>query len=85
MGRRELGSVIGIVRLSTKVLHNVPVLAGDCHGVVGVNRIGLEPVRERSCDQLVEHAALVDVEVISGLVVSPVSQVPGVVVDLVRR
>lgn len=72
MGGRELGSVIRVVRLSAKVLHDVSVFARDCHGIVGVDRIGLEPVGEGSCGQLVEHTALVDVEVVSGFVVSPV-------------
>lgn len=80
--RLELRPVPRVVRLPTKVLHYNLVLARDGHRVVCVNGIRLEPVGERASGQLIEHTALVDIEVIADLVVTPVGQVTSIVINL---
>lgn len=49
---------------------------------MGVNGVSLEPVGERALGELVENTALVNVEIVADLVVTPVGQVSRVVVDL---
>lgn len=49
---------------------------------MGIDGIGLEPIREGSSRKLVEDTSLVDIQVVTNLIVSPVSQVPRIVIDL---
>ena len=54
------------------------------HGIVGVDGIALEVVREGPNEELIEHASLIHVEVIGDLVVAPACQVARVVVRCVE-
>lgn len=80
--RNKRRAVVGVVRLPSQVLHDVSVFAGDCHGVVSVDGIGLEVVGEGTQTQLVEDTSLVDAEVESGLGVTPIGEVLGRVIKL---
>ncbi|KAI6768632.1 hypothetical protein HG531_010821 [Fusarium graminearum] len=66
-----------------QVGENLVVLCGDDHGVVGVDRVTLEVLRECTQEELIEDAAMVDVEVVVNLLVTPVGQVAGMVVNSV--
>lgn len=70
------------MNLPAQILHDLSVLTGDCHGVMSVDRVRLEPVGERSGGELVENTALVDAEVISDLGITPVGEVSRVIIDL---
>lgn len=82
LGRVVRRTVVGVVRLSAEVLHDVPVLTGDGHGVVSVDGVRLVPVGESAEAELVEDTALVDVQVVAGLSVTPVGHVSSVLVNL---
>lgn len=75
-------SVPRIIVFSPKILHDLLILRRDCHGLVGVDRVCFEMMRERAQEQLVEAASLLHVEVVSYLGVSVIREVLGVVVDL---
>jgi len=51
-------------------------------GTYGINGIRLEMIRERSKEQLVEHAALFDIQIVLHLAVTPVCEVLWMVVNL---
>jgi hypothetical protein len=49
---------------------------------MSIDGIGLEPIGESFGCKFVEHTALVDIEVVTNLVVSPVCQVPSIIINL---
>lgn len=66
-----------------EVLLDLLRLGGNHHGVVRVDRVRLEVVRECADEELVEDAAVVDLEVVLHFVIAPVRQVARTVVGRV--
>ncbi|KAI6756178.1 hypothetical protein HG530_011914 [Fusarium avenaceum] len=62
------------------VREDLVVLCGYDHWVVRVDRVALEVLRESAQEELVEYAAMVDIEIIVNLLVAPVRQVTRVVI-----
>lgn len=84
--RRNKGRPVpGEVVMSTEISHDLLHLAWDSHWEMSVDRIALDMVRECPEHELVEHAALVDTEVIVSLSVTPVGQVLRMVINLSHR
>jgi len=52
------------------------------HGTYGIDRVGLEVVRERSKEQLVEDTSLLNVQIVLNLAVTPVREVLWMVINL---
>lgn len=69
--------------ISTKVLHDLCVLAGDRHWIMSVDRVGLEVIGQCSEEEFVEDTSLIDGKIVLDFRITPVRELLGVIVDRV--
>jgi hypothetical protein len=69
---------------SAKLRQDLLVFRRNCHGIMDIDRVGLEPGWKCSQKEFVEDATLVDVQVVLDLVVAPVGEISRMVVRRVE-
>lgn len=69
--------------ISTKVLHDLCVLARDRHWIMSVDRVCLEVIGQCSEEEFVEDTSLIDGKIVLDFRIAPVRELLGVIVNRV--
>ena len=80
--RNPLWTIEIVLILPTKIPQDLSILGRNGHRVMGINRVLLEVVGERSQEQLVKDATLLHVKIVLNLAIPPVCQILRVVINL---
>jgi hypothetical protein len=68
--------------LARNIYRDLETYRWDSHGIMHVDRVGFEVIREGAKEQPRYHTALLYIEVVLDLVIAPVGQILCVVIDL---